>query len=164
MCYKMLKYLIAIFLGYAYLVGDVYEETARNWSIVAQEREKTELVEKLDALGFRFPQVVASQMKLETGNLTSDIYKNANNLFGMKKSWKRKGYASSVYKGHAKYKDIRYSLMDYLEWQSIYLPYYERLKGRVIYTNEEYTEFLVWAKYAEDPAYPTKLKNLMREW
>ena len=81
-------------------------------------------------LGIKHPDVVYAQAILETGNFSSRIFKENNNLFGMKyvdTVWcKRLGarYRPTVATGeqheHAVYKDWRKSVEDYLLWQQMF--------------------------------------------
>ncbi len=128
--------------------------------IAVKKDYRTSMIE----MGIQCPDVVVAQIIIETGYLSSKIYKENNNLFGMKES-RRKWDIGSQY-GHALYPSKAHSLLDYREWQQ------ERSKGRIFKTNEEYIYFLghlfqrddgTWARYAEDRTYEDKIRFLLRQ-
>ena len=69
-------------------------------------------------LGIKYPETVLSQARLETGNFTSDIFKENNNLFGMKVAEKRPTTAIGVNRQHAAYRNWKDSVVDYALFQS----------------------------------------------
>ena len=108
----------------------------------------------MDSLGIRCPKVVCCQMLLETADLTSKIYVENHNGFGMK--YNQHGYADYTLNGHAHYHCIVESILDYKEWQDRFF------KDRVFKSDEEYMYTLQHLpgglSYAEDPNYISKLK------
>jgi len=129
--------------------------------IINKVKKENNFVDYLESKGFKFPVVVTAQMLHETDKLSSNIYEQCNNLFGMKRNSRR--WNCGVCRGHAKYKTKQESLNDYLEWQRKYLPYYEKKTGKKIETNEDYYKFLSWIGYAEDPFYIKKLSPYVKE-
>jgi len=80
-----------------------------NWSII-EESEFGQLRPFIEA-----------QAKHETGNFTSALFKNANNLFGMQKVRKRKNFQNGSIKGEGGkqfgvYSSPNDALKDYLEY------------------------------------------------
>ena len=98
------------------------------------------------------PTKVYKQAILETGNFTSDIFKENHNLFGMKMPHTRISTAIGENRGHAKYRHWTDSVDDYLEWQDFYMD-----NG---WDMADYYSFLKDIPYAEDPRYINKLKQL----
>jgi len=142
----------------AYFNGERVEKEAIVMTVKKDYR--TRMVE----MGIQCPDVVIAQIIIETGYLTSKIYRENNNLFGMKES-SRKWDIGSQYE-HALYPSKAHSLLDYREWQQ------ERSKGRIFTTNEEYIYFLghlfkrkdgTWARYAEDRKYEDKIRFLLKQ-
>ena len=117
------------------------------------------LVEKWEQVGLIAPRVVFCQTYLETGCLSSKIYKQNHNRFGMK--WNKRGYALGVRSGHAYYASEVGSMLDYMAWQK------QMLGDRVIHNDEEYLNFLDHLpgnrRYAEDPNYTNKLRFLIKK-
>lgn len=97
----------------------------------------------------REPDIVKRQIRLETGDLTSRICRECNNLFGMKKARKRQTTAIGREKnGTAVYMDFRDSIKDYAIWQDYF------------YSGGDYYDFLQSHGYATDKKYVSKLKLL----
>lgn len=113
--------------------------------------------QRMEDIGINCPEVVMAQIVLETNYLTSKIYRENNNLFGMKES--RRNHDIGSQHGHALYPDAVASLRDYRDWQKM-------MGGDDIPTNEEYLYFLDHLpgkrRYAEDPNYTTKLKHIIK--
>lgn len=104
----------------------------------------------IERSGIRFPDIVFAQAVLETGHFRSDIFREGNNLFGMKVARSRPTTAIGEYSGHAMYDDWVSSVIDYALYQSAYL--------RKLKTEDQYYEYLS-QHYAEDPEYVNKLKR-----
>ena len=98
------------------------------------------------------PEIVFRQAVLETGNFTSELFRCANNLFGMRLARYRTTTALSEYNYHAKYNSWWDSVLDYKLWQDYYLN-----NG---WNMEDYFGFLWGVQYATDDHYITKLQNL----
>jgi hypothetical protein len=75
--------------------------------------EKSIIIEKIDPfkvvefkeylidLNIKFPEVVYAQARLETNGFKSKIFRENNNLFGMKASTKRSSTNKGIQQGHA---------------------------------------------------------------
>lgn len=112
-----------------------------------------ELKGYLTDLNVKFPDVVYAQARLETNGFKSRIFRENNNLFGMKAATRRSSTNKGEQHGHAYYDSWRESVLDFALWQCRYLSN--------ISTKEQYFEYLR-ANYAEDPNYVSKLKNMLR--
>jgi hypothetical protein len=110
------------------------------------------LVEKIAGLNFRFPHIVLAQAKLESNNFRSYLFKENNNMFGMKLASSRLTLAKGSEHGYAAYENWTESLMDYALYYSSYL--------KNVRTEREYYQFLS-KFYAEDVAYVEKVQNLI---
>jgi len=111
---------------------------------------KQALIEEIKNLNFKYPDVVIAQAKLETGNFTSDIFLENNNLFGMKKAYSRINTATGVNKGHATYDCWRDSLLDY----ALYVSRYVRAD------NQDELLAHLGKYYAQDPIYESKVRRV----
>lgn len=122
------------------------------------EFTEQKLSQYIQDLGIPYPHIVLAQAKLETGHFTSKIFKENNNLFGMKKAYSRPSTSIAVNRGHAKYKNWKDSVLDF----ALYKAYVAR-----DLTEEEYYA-LLGSSYAEDPLYTDKVKlianQVLREW
>lgn len=94
------------------------------------------------------PEIVFIQAQIESGHFNSKIFKEGNNLFGMKLPERRPTVAIGKHRGHAKYNSWQASVIDYKIMQDKYA------KNK---TRDEYLKYL--RRYAEDPNYVRKIKN-----
>ncbi len=99
-----------------------------------------------------YADYIVKQAILETGNFTSTIFLESNNLLGMKHPRVRPTTSIGSNRGHAMYYHWSDSVDDYLLW----LRYYKD-RG---YNTKDYFKFLKEVGYAEDPLYIYKLQNL----
>jgi hypothetical protein len=116
------------------------------------------LIKCLEFEGVKYQDIVILQSRLETGYYTSDIFLNANNLFGMRYPGRRPTVATGIYKEHARYDHWSDSVIDYAMWQAYYLSRGYRLEGEI--DSDFYLVFLNCIPYAEDPRYISKLVTL----
>jgi hypothetical protein len=110
------------------------------------------LIDKLTELNVKFPYIVLAQSKLETGNYTSKIFKENNNLFGMREAKQRITTAVGTEHNHAYYHSWHESVLDYAFYQCRYLS--------GINTEEQYFNYLRQS-YAEDPSYVNRLITIV---
>lgn len=110
-----------------------------------------EIKDYMQQINLQNVDIVYAQLLLETGHLTSPLYRFNNNLFGMKPSNKRPTTNISV-KGYAKYMTWQESVLDYALWQTKYAHNLSKT---------EYLQFLA-RYYAEDKEYINKLKSLLK--
>ena len=103
----------------------------------AQTREQVE--RELRKQNVPHANIVLAQARLETGNFTSRRCKVDHNLFGIKRG-----------KRYAKYR----------RWQDSVADYKERISSR--YVKGDYYAFLRKIGYASDPAYQSKVRNIVR--
>jgi uncharacterized FlgJ-related protein len=101
----------------------------------------------LDYYHVQCPDIVKTQIKHETGNLTSRICKEDKNLFGMNYPAKRKTTAIGKDIHKAIYPDWQRSIEDYKIFQNKY------------YKGGDYFLFLINQGYAEDKNYIKKLRS-----
>lgn len=111
-----------------------------------------ELKDYLVELNVKFPDIVYAQARLETNGFKSRIFRENNNLFGMKQSTRRSSTNKGEQFGHAYYDNWRESVLDYALWQCRYLS--------TVDTRSEYLHYLK-TTYAEDPNYYNKLIKIL---
>ena len=102
----------------------------------------------IEQLNIKHPDIVFQQATIETGNFTSDIFKENNNLFGMHCANKRPNLQTGVNRGYATYESWQHSVYDFAIWQAYCI------KGM---SREQYIEYLR-TTYATDSTYIDKLK------
>ena len=125
--------------------------------IIIQEYNKfseDKLIEKLKELNVKFPHIVLAQSKLETGNFTSKVFKENNNLFGMREAKQRITTARGTENNHAYYHTWYESVLDFSFHQCKYLS--------GINNEDQYFQYLS-QNYAEDPNYISILKNIIQK-
>ena len=110
------------------------------------------LKDYLEQLNIKFADVVYAQAQLETAGFTSNIFRENNNLFGMKQAMRRSSTNKGEQFGHAYYDTWRESVLDYALYQCRYLS--------DISTRGEYLQYLK-QNYAADPNYYNKLLKIL---
>ena len=114
---------------------------------------KENLEKEINKQGIKYPDIVMAQAKIESGHFTSAIFKENNNLFGMKEAQRRITTAEGTNRNHAYYNHWRESVYDYAFYQCRYLG--------DIRNEAEYFQYLS-ASYAEDPNYIEVLKDVIK--
>jgi hypothetical protein len=149
--------LVAVVIGII-RVNDVSFISEETKAIILRESDKANEFspEKLKAyileLNIRFPYIVYAQAQLETGEFKSKIFKENNNLFGMKVATRRPTTNKGEDNGHAFYDHWKESVVDYAFYSAQYLSH--------IKSESEYFEYLSQS-YAEDPNYVPKLRQII---
>ena len=99
---------------------------------------------------------VIAQIRLETGNLTSQLCLKNNNLCGMKLAKVRKTTATGQSEhGYATYKSWYDCVVDIGLWHQFYIN-----KGRDL---SNYPAFLASVGYASDPFYLAKVEQIRKK-
>lgn len=107
------------------------------------------LIAELKDLNIKFPHIVLAQAQIETGHFTSKIFKQNNNLFGLREAKARVTTAKGTKRGHAWFDTWRESILDYAFMQCRYMKF----------NNEsEYYAYL-GKNYAESPGYVDAVKK-----
>lgn len=109
------------------------------------EEVKAEIIK----LNIDHPDIVFAQCQIESGNFTSNIFKNNNNCLGMKLARSRPTTANGEQFGHAFYDSWQDCLKDYALWQAAYARNLSK---------EEYLQ-LLGEIYAEDSNYINAIKQ-----
>lgn len=110
------------------------------------------LLQTMESIGIKYPDIVMAQAKLETGNFTSKIFIENHNLFGMKLARQRETTAIGEQYNHARYISWVQSLMDYKLWQDKYASKFKTRRAYLAYLSEN---------YAQDKKYIHKLKQML---
>jgi hypothetical protein len=125
--------------------------------VIIQEHNQfseDKLIDKLKELNVKFPYIALAQAKLETGNFTSKVFREGNNLFGMREAKQRITTAKGTENNHAYYYSWGESVLDYSFYQCRYLSN--------INTEEQYFQYLSQS-YAENPNYVSILKGMIEK-
>lgn len=128
---------------------DVQGELAREGKDIISEYSLYSYIVSID---IKYPKVVLAQAKLESSHFNSKIFRENNNLFGMKLPLVRKTTAIGENRGHSVYSTWRSSVDDYKLWQNAML---HRAN-----TQEKYLAYLQ-RNYAQDKNYIKQLKRMI---
>jgi len=101
----------------------------------------------MDHFGIEHQEIVRQQIVLETGDFTSYLCREQNNLFGMRHPRVRETTSLGEQNYHAYYRHYIDSIKDYALWQQSQ------------YKEGDYYSFLTAIGYAEHPKYVSLLKN-----
>jgi len=118
----------------------------------SDEFSEEKFIHYLKELNVKFPYIVYAQAMLETGNFKSKVFRENNNLFGMKCATSRATTNKGEQYNHAMFDTWRESIMDYALYQSRYL--------NGIRSEEQYYSYLS-SSYAEDSGYVNKLRAIV---
>ena len=148
---------LALVLGFTTNPENKVQSLSREEKLIVireyNEFSEPKLIEQIESLNFRFPHIVLAQAYQESGHFKSTIFRENNNMFGMKEAVVRSNLAKGTNRGHAMYASWQDCVIDYALYYSTYLS--------DIKTEGEYFEFLR-QNYAEDTGYVTRLKSLIK--
>jgi hypothetical protein len=111
---------------------------------------ESKLKEYILELNFKFPEIVYAQAKLETGNFTSNAFKNKNNLFGLHVARQRPTLAKKS-NNHLAY---------YHTWKESVIDYALLVSDRMRKLNED--QYLAYLdQHYDAPGYSNKIKEIL---
>jgi flagellum-specific peptidoglycan hydrolase FlgJ len=139
----------------------------------ARTPNQREVYEELVRLDVKFPDIVLAQTILESGNYSSKVAKQNNNLFGMRMPKIRETTAIGQRYGYARYYNWKDSVKDYKLWQEALLKKYPNMTrgqyksyiNRVYSTGKNYISKINLIiqknknKYEEDSTYASNLRS-----
>jgi len=145
-----LLFILSLLLYLTFRVGHTIGNNGVNVSIISKDKTEYEkelfiidtlktfseqnLVTYLLDLNVKFPDIVFSQARYETGNFKSLVFRENNNLFGMKVANSRATTNRGEQHNHAIFNNWQMSVLDYALWQNAY--------GRKFKTRESYMQYL----------------------
>lgn len=113
---------------------------------------QSNMIATMTEIGIAYPDIVMAQAKIETAHFTSKIFRENNNLFGMKLPERRSTTAIGEQYNHASYTSWRQSVIDYKMWQDKVLT---KVKSR-----RAYLKYLS-KYYATDKQYVKLIKQMI---
>ena len=139
----------------------------------ARTPNQREVYEELVRLDVKFPDIVLAQTILESGNFSSKVAKQNNNLFGMRMPKIRETTAIGQRYGYARYYNWKESVKDYKLWQEALLKKYPNMTrgqyksyiNRVYSTGKNYISKINLIiqknknKYEEDSTYVSNFRS-----
>lgn len=96
------------------------------------------MLKMMTDIGIAYPDIVMAQAKIETGHFTSKVFKENNNLFGMKLPEKRNTTAVGEQHNHAMYTSWKQSVIDYKIWQDRVLTKVKSRRAYLKYLHKHY--------------------------
>jgi uncharacterized FlgJ-related protein len=150
---------IVVFLGLKLVPSPTttLETCSKEKLIILEEYNRfseEKLIQEIKNLNFKYPHIVLAKSRVETGNFTSSIFKENNNLFGMKQASVRLNTAEGTSRDHAYYNNWYQSLQDYALYYATYLHRISSEEMMYNYLNQH---------YAENPNYIIDLKNMVEQ-
>jgi hypothetical protein len=130
------------------------KEVVIEYPLNNEEFSEENLIELIKKLNFKYPEVVLAQTMLETSFYKSNIFRENQNLFGMKQAYSRVNLNEGTKNGHAVYSYWKESVIDYGFYYSTYL-YKCKTRDELLKTLNRI--------YAGDPIYDKKLQQLIVE-
>ena len=147
--------LLAFGLGWVSSTSNTFNKIIHNNTTIVTTIPFSEnaLVEQLNKCNVKYPHIVLAQAKLESNNFTSQVFKQNNNLFGMRKARRRITSSQSEKNTYAYYRDWVDCVYDYAMYQS---------EVMCSVSNEDEYFIKLGERYAEDPMYVSKLKGMIK--
>lgn len=122
--------------------------------ITTIELNHSNLLAEIKKYNFKYPDIVYAQAILESNNFKSNIYKENNNLFGMREAKQRTTTATGTENNHASYKNWQDSVTDRALFETSFL--------RTIQSKEQYFAY-IGRNYAEAGNYVEQLKKIINK-
>ena len=142
-----MRIVITLIIGFIFLLigAEIGNNSDKKQTKVSKQINLTTLNEQniiywINYFELKEPEIVLSQIKLETGYLNSKICIDNNNLLGLMKN------KSEYYK--------------FSHWIESLIFYKHKIQNRYKPSKETYYQFLIRIKYAEDDYYVKKLKQI----
>jgi len=135
---------------------DKYEKQLIVLNLEKERNQFTEekFIDLVKELNMKFPHIVYAQARIESGNFKSAVFRQNNNLFGMREARVRVNTAKGTNLNHAYYDNWKESVYDYAFYQCRYMSNAD--------SEAEYYQALD-ASYAEvGGTYSKALKNLIK--
>jgi len=122
--------------------------------IQSKQFSEEAFINLLKDCNIKYPHIVLAQAKVESGNFTSKVFRQNNNMFGMRKARQRITTAESEKNTYAYYRDWIDAVHDYAMYQSVVMRSVE---------NEDQYFTKLGERYAEDSLYVSKLRNIIKK-
>jgi len=155
--FSIIGFLLLATFGFYYLLDKYPNVVTRVIPVTINQQNldfsHENLIKEIERLNIKHADIVYAQAVLETGEFKSRVFKNNNNLFGMKLAYSRPTTALGMELNHAYYSSWKESVLDYALWQSSF--------GRRL-SRDEYLD-LISKIYAEDKSYINKIIKLANE-
>lgn len=122
-----------------------------------QKVDYVALWNELNSVGVKWPEIAFAQAVLESGHFKSTVFKQNNNLFGMRLPRKRESVAKGTSMGYATYASWQASVMDYKLYQDYVC------EKRKIDSKDEYMGYIK-RSYSQSSGYINLLRKIMKNF
>lgn len=119
---------------------------------------KENLIKEIQRLPFKYKDVVLSQCILESGNFKSPVFKQYNNLLGLREAKQRLTLATGTHLNHATFTTWKECLLDRLIFEAKYMHDLSRSEY-LTYLDKVYAEAGGYSKVLEQIIKKNKLKE-----
>lgn len=109
----------------------------------------------LEELNVKFPEIIYAQARLESNSFQSKLFKENNNLFGMRNSDFRPNLQTEIRNTYGVYNSWRQSVEDYIIFYCCYL--------KNLQTKEQYYDYIE-KHYSETIGYSERVRNIEKEY
>lgn len=118
--------LIGTFIAGRYMQFKALDKYEKQLIVLNLEKEKNKFTEEkfialIKELNMKFPHIVYAQARIESGNFKSAVFRQNNNLFGMREARVRVNTAKGTNLNHAYYDNWKESVYDYAFYQCRYM-------------------------------------------
>ncbi len=110
------------------------------------------LVDEIKCHDFKYPDIILAQAILETGHFKSAVFKENNNIFGMKQPKKRYTLCSGTNLNHGYFENWKQSIEDRFIYDTLYLKDMSRV---------QYKKYLDKV-YAKGKNYSGKIEKIIK--
>lgn len=158
--YSLSIFTVLFFIGWLtgtnrYIINQINHttEVTDTLKIHGEPFSEEALISLMRNSNIKYPHIVLAQAKLESGTFTSKIFKQNNNMFGMRMPRQRPTTAISEQNGFAMYRDWKDCLYDYALYQAYAM--------QTVNNETEYFTRLE-EKYCTDTGYVASVKDLIK--
>ena len=120
------------------------------------------LIKEIQRLPFKYKDVILAQCILESGNFKSPVFKQCNNLLGLREAKQRLTLATGTHLNHATFKTWKECLLDRLIFEAKYMHDLSRSEY-LFYLNKVYAEAGGYSKVLEQMIKNNKLKEKFKD-
>jgi len=149
----VLAIIILFIVGYQKYTSKVSVKINDTLSNHEQKFSEEAVISLLRECNVKYPYIVLAQAKLESDNFKSKMFKENNNMFGMRKAKQRVTSSESEKKGYVYYRNWIDGVYDYCMWQ-------QNMTYNVSNESEYFAK--LEEKYAEDVNYVSKIKEIIK--
>jgi uncharacterized FlgJ-related protein len=119
---------------------------------------KDNLIKEIQCLPFKYKDVILAQCILESGNFKSPVFKQCNNLLGLREAKQRLTLATGTHLNHATFTTWKECLLDRLIFEAKYMHDLSRSEY-LTYLGRVYSESGGYDKVLEQIIKKNKLKE-----